>query len=129
MAQLRKLSGLQLANNLYNPLPALHLTVESGASLRLSDARGWCKASERRNRGVSFSEHRGHVRKALAQDRVRSLHRLGPCTMFEPCVLDASLDLAVDYAETAKAALAVFPNNDWRQALEALADFSVSRAA
>jgi octaprenyl-diphosphate synthase len=43
--------------------------------------------------------------------------------------LDASLDLAVDYAETAKAALAVFPNNDWRQALEALADFSVSRAA
>jgi zinc/manganese transport system substrate-binding protein len=32
-------------------------------------------------------------------------------------------------AETAKAALAVFPNNDWRQALEALADFSVSRAA
>jgi hypothetical protein len=25
--------------------------------------------------------------------------------------------------------LAVFPNNDWRQALEALADFSVSRAA
>jgi octaprenyl-diphosphate synthase len=43
--------------------------------------------------------------------------------------LDASLDLAVDYAETAKAALAVFPNNEWRQALEALADFSVSRAA
>jgi octaprenyl-diphosphate synthase len=43
--------------------------------------------------------------------------------------LDASLDLAVDYAEKAKAALAVFPNNDWRQALEALADFSVSRAA
>jgi hypothetical protein len=25
--------------------------------------------------------------------------------------------------------LAVFPNNEWRQALEALADFSVSRAA
>lgn len=43
--------------------------------------------------------------------------------------LDASLNLAEDYAQSAKAALSVFPNNEWRQALEALADFSVSRAA
>jgi octaprenyl-diphosphate synthase len=43
--------------------------------------------------------------------------------------LDASLDLAADYADAAKADLAVFPDNDWRAALEALADFAVSRRA
>ena len=43
--------------------------------------------------------------------------------------LQATLDLAVDYATTAKAALAVFPANDWRLALEDLADFAVSRSA
>jgi octaprenyl-diphosphate synthase len=43
--------------------------------------------------------------------------------------LQATLDLAADYAETAKAALGVFPENDWRLALEALADFAVSRRA
>ncbi|HWA60328.1 MAG TPA: polyprenyl synthetase family protein [Caulobacteraceae bacterium] len=43
--------------------------------------------------------------------------------------LEATLDLAADYAETAKAALAGFPPSDWRESLEALADFAVSRRA
>ncbi|HEX4183394.1 MAG TPA: polyprenyl synthetase family protein, partial [Caulobacteraceae bacterium] len=43
--------------------------------------------------------------------------------------LQATLDLAADYAETAKGALAVFPESDWRRSLEALADFAVSRRA
>jgi octaprenyl-diphosphate synthase len=43
--------------------------------------------------------------------------------------LDATLDLAADYADKAKAALAMFPANDWRTALESLADFAVSRRA
>ena len=41
--------------------------------------------------------------------------------------LEATLDLAADYADRAKAALAVFPEGEWRTALEALADFAVSR--
>jgi len=43
--------------------------------------------------------------------------------------LDATLDLAADYADKAKTALAIFPANDWREALESLADFAVSRRA
>jgi octaprenyl-diphosphate synthase len=43
--------------------------------------------------------------------------------------LEAALDTAADYAETAKAALAFFPRDAWRAALEALADFAVSRPA
>jgi octaprenyl-diphosphate synthase len=43
--------------------------------------------------------------------------------------LQATLDLAADYAWTAKAALAIFPESDWRVALEDLADFAVSRSA
>ena len=43
--------------------------------------------------------------------------------------LQATLDLGTDYAETAKAALAVFPDGEWRRSLEALADFAVSRPA
>jgi octaprenyl-diphosphate synthase len=43
--------------------------------------------------------------------------------------LDATLDLAADYADKAKAALAIFPANDWREALEDLTDFAVSRRA
>lgn len=42
---------------------------------------------------------------------------------------EATLDMAADYADAAKAALAGFPDNPWRQALEALADFTVSRAS
>ena len=43
--------------------------------------------------------------------------------------LEATLDLASDHAEAAKTALSVFPAGDWRTALEALADFAVSRRA
>jgi octaprenyl-diphosphate synthase len=43
--------------------------------------------------------------------------------------LEATLDLAAEYAANAKAALAVFPPGDWRLALEGLADFAVSRRA
>jgi octaprenyl-diphosphate synthase len=43
--------------------------------------------------------------------------------------LDATLDLAADNAEAAKAALSLFPEGDWREALESLADFAVSRRA
>jgi len=43
--------------------------------------------------------------------------------------LEATLKLAEDYAERAKAALFCFPANDWRLGLEALADFAVSRRA
>src|SRR5580698_8615464 len=43
--------------------------------------------------------------------------------------LQATLDLAGDYAWTAKAALSIFPSGDWRVALEDLADFAVSRSA
>ena len=42
--------------------------------------------------------------------------------------LEATLDLAADYAETAKASLALFDDGEWRRALEALADFAVTRA-
>jgi octaprenyl-diphosphate synthase len=41
----------------------------------------------------------------------------------------ATLDLATTYADAAKRALSLFPASDWRMALEALADFSVSRRA
>ena len=43
--------------------------------------------------------------------------------------LEAALDTAADYAETAKAALSPFPATPWRAALEDLADFAVSRPA
>lgn len=43
--------------------------------------------------------------------------------------LEATLDLASEYADKAKAALASFPANDWRSSLESLADFAVSRRA
>lgn len=41
----------------------------------------------------------------------------------------ATLDVAWDYADRAKAALEVLPRSEWREALELLADFAVSRAA
>ena len=43
--------------------------------------------------------------------------------------LEAALDCAADYAEAAKAALAPFAKDAWREALECLADFAVSRPA
>ena len=43
--------------------------------------------------------------------------------------INATLDLAGDYADQAKTALSILPDSDWRRALEDLADFAVSRAA
>lgn len=43
--------------------------------------------------------------------------------------LESTLDLAAEYVDAAKAALAVFPPGEWRDALESLADFAVSRRA
>jgi octaprenyl-diphosphate synthase len=43
--------------------------------------------------------------------------------------LQATIDLAYDYADAAKAALVGFPDGKWRTALEELADFTVSRSA
>lgn len=43
--------------------------------------------------------------------------------------VQATLDLAGEYADAAKAALSILPASNWRAALEALADFAVSRPA
>jgi octaprenyl-diphosphate synthase len=43
--------------------------------------------------------------------------------------LEATLDLAADYADAAKQALSLFPAGEWREALDSLADFAVSRRA
>jgi octaprenyl-diphosphate synthase len=53
-------------------------------------------------------------------DRARELMR-------QAGALSSTLDLARTYAESAKAALVAFPAGPWRAALEALADFAVSR--
>ena len=43
--------------------------------------------------------------------------------------LSATLELAQHYADEAKAALSGFARSPWREALEELADFAVSRTA
>ncbi len=43
--------------------------------------------------------------------------------------VSGTLDAAGDYADLAKAALRILPDTDWRDALEKLADFAVSRVA
>jgi octaprenyl-diphosphate synthase len=43
--------------------------------------------------------------------------------------VSATIDTAYDYADLARAALEPLPAGDWREALELLADFAVSRAA
>jgi octaprenyl-diphosphate synthase len=43
--------------------------------------------------------------------------------------LEATLDLAADYAEAARSSLRIFRYGEWRAALEALSDFAVSRRA
>ena len=49
--------------------------------------------------------------------------------VFGSGALGATIDTAYRYADLAKAALEPLPPSDWRQALELLADFAVSRAA
>jgi octaprenyl-diphosphate synthase len=43
--------------------------------------------------------------------------------------LSSTLDVAADYADAAKRALGAFPAGEWREALQSLADFAVSRKA
>jgi octaprenyl-diphosphate synthase len=43
--------------------------------------------------------------------------------------LQATIDCAFGYAQSAKSALKAFPDNEWRRALEELADFAVTRLA
>ncbi|MDP1778248.1 MAG: polyprenyl synthetase family protein, partial [Brevundimonas sp.] len=49
--------------------------------------------------------------------------------VFGTGAVSATLDTAGEYADVAKAALRALPASDWREALEQLADFAVSRAA
>ena len=49
--------------------------------------------------------------------------------VFGTGAVSATLDTAWEYADAAKAALRALPAGEWREALEQLADFAVSRAA
>ena len=49
--------------------------------------------------------------------------------MLKTGALDATLELAQSYAQSAKAALSEFGASPWRPALEDLADFAVARRA
>jgi octaprenyl-diphosphate synthase len=49
--------------------------------------------------------------------------------VLETGALAGTLEMAGDYADRAKAALAVLADTQWKTALEDLADFAVSRAA
>ncbi|WP_183204848.1 polyprenyl synthetase family protein [Brevundimonas lenta] len=49
--------------------------------------------------------------------------------VFGTGAVGATLDTAWDYADLARASLAPLPESDWRDALERLADFAVSRVA
>ena len=75
-------------------------------------------------REVDFWE-RAIGRKEQTQDDFRRAREL----IIGAGALEATLDLAADYAEAAKAALADFPDGEWRRGLESLADFAVSRRA
>ncbi len=75
-------------------------------------------------REVDFWE-RAIGRKEQTQDDFRRAREL----IVGAGALEATLDLASDYAEAAKSALAVFPEGEWRRGLESLADFAVSRRA
>jgi octaprenyl-diphosphate synthase len=75
-------------------------------------------------REVDFWE-RAIGRKEQTQDDFRRAREL----IVGAGALEATLDLASDYAEGAKSALTVFPESEWRDGLESLADFAVSRRA
>jgi octaprenyl-diphosphate synthase len=87
-------------------LPLILAMARSGAS----EAEFWRRTVDRRDQRDGDFE------------RVRELMR-------ETRALDATLDLAAGYAESAKAALVEFGANPWRPALEDLADFAVVRRA
>lgn len=75
-------------------------------------------------RDVDFWE-RAIGRKEQTQDDFRRAREL----IIGAGAIDSTLDLAADYAESAKAALKVFPDGEWRRGLESLADFAVNRRA
>lgn len=87
-------------------LPLILAMARTGAS----EAEFWRRTVDRREQQDGDFE------------RVREL-------MLKTAALDATLDLAAAYAESAKAALAEFGANPWRPALEDLADFAVMRRA
>jgi octaprenyl-diphosphate synthase len=87
-------------------LPLLLAMVRTGASER----DFWIRTIDRRDQTDADFE------------RARAL-------MEQTGALNATLDLAATYAASAKAALADFPSNSWRPALEDLADFAVVRRA
>jgi octaprenyl-diphosphate synthase len=68
---------------------------------------------------------RAVVRREQAPDDFRRAREL----IVAAGALDSTLALAADYAARARDALAVFPANDWRDGLESLADFAVTRRA
>jgi octaprenyl-diphosphate synthase len=85
-------------------LPLLLAMQRTGASER----EFWVRTVDRRDQTTADF------------DRARELMR-------QTGAIASTLDLARSYAESAKATLAEFPANAWRPALEALADFAVSR--
>ncbi len=87
-------------------LPLLLAIARTGAAER----EFWLRTVDRREQGDGDFE------------RVRELMR-------QTGALEATLDRAAAYAQSAKAALADFPPTGWRPALEALADFAVARKA
>ena len=87
-------------------LPLLLVMARSGASER----EFWIRTIDRREQTEADFQ------------RARAL-------MVQTGALDSTLDLAATYAASAKAALAEFPSNSWRPALEDLADFAVARRA
>jgi octaprenyl-diphosphate synthase len=87
-------------------LPLILAMARTGAS----EAEFWRRTVDRRE------QHDGDF------ERVREL-------MLKTGALDATLGLAAEYAESAKAALCEFGASPWRPALEDLADFAVMRRA
>lgn len=87
-------------------LPLLYAMARTGAAER----DFWQRTVDRREQTEADFER---ARELMGQTRA----------------LDDTLALAARYADSAKAALADFPSNSWRPALEDLADFSVARKA
>jgi octaprenyl-diphosphate synthase len=87
-------------------LPLLTAIARTGPTER----EFWLRTVDRREQGDGDFE------------RARELMR-------ETRALEATLDLALRYARSAKAALCDFPALGWRPALEELADFAVARRA
>ena len=87
-------------------LPLLLAMARTGATER----DFWVRTVDRREQtDADF----GRARELMAQTRA----------------LDDTLALARRYADSAKAAIADFPSNTWRPALQRLADFAVARRA